>query len=321
MPEPTDDDPHRLDPARGLGHRHGAPMWSGATSFARLPYAADPAGLDLAVVGAPFDAAVSNRPGTRFGPRAIRQASAMLAWERTWPHARDPLEARKVGDWGDIAFDYGRPETIPAAIHDALAAIHAAGAATLLLGGDHSVSYPSLRAHAARHGGLALVQFDAHTDTWGEPGREAARTDHGTMFHRAVEEGLIDPAASIQVGIRTVNDDPMGIAIRDVRAVHAEAPEATAAAIRARVGERPAYISFDIDCLDPAFAPGTGTPVCGGLSTHQALEILRGLAGLPLVGMDLVEVSPPYDHAEITALAGATLALELVALFAARTDP
>ncbi|GIX12394.1 MAG: hypothetical protein KatS3mg118_0353 [Paracoccaceae bacterium] len=186
-----------------------------------------------------------------------------------------------------------------------------AGARALILGGDHFVSYPALRAHAARHGPLGLIQFDAHTDTW--PGE--GDIDHGTMFHHAVREGLIDPARSIQIGIRTTNDEPMGIEIRDAITVHETPLAETVAAIRARAAG-PCYLSFDIDCLDPAFAPGTGTPVVGGLSTHQALAILRGLAGLDIRGADVVEVSPPYDVAEITALAGATVALQLLCLFA-----
>jgi Arginase/agmatinase/formimionoglutamate hydrolase, arginase family len=183
-----------------------------------------------------------------------------------------------------------------------------------MLGGDHFCAYPALRAHSARAGGpLALVQFDAHTDTWKDEGR---RLDHGTMFFHAAREGLIDPAASIQVGIRTTNDDPMGFEVFDAIRVHEEGWRAAADAIRARVGDRPAYVTFDIDCLDPSQAPGTGTPVVGGLFAHQALAILRALRGLNVVGMDVVEVAPAYDVSEITALAGATIALELLCLYA-----
>ncbi len=312
---------HRLDPARGIGHRHHCPTWSGTTSFCRLPLAQSAAGMDLAIVGLPADSFVSNRPGTRFGPRAIRQASAIMAWQRPWPHATDPFDALKVCDWGDVVFDYGRPATIASEIEAALRQIHQAGAATLSLGGDHFVSLPCLRAHAARHGPLALVQFDAHSDIWGTPGQEQARFDHGTMMRVAAEAGLVDPGASIQVGLRSSNDDPMDFAQIDARAVHERGISAVAEAVRARVGARPVYLSFDIDCLDPAFAPGTGTPVCGGLASWQALEILRALSGIRLVGMDVVEVSPPFDHAEITALAGATVAVELTCLFAAAPRP
>ncbi|MEO0995055.1 MAG: agmatinase [Pseudomonadota bacterium] len=308
----------RTDPALGIGDRHETPMFSGALSFCRLPFLAAGAPLaeiDVAVVGVPFDTAVSNRPGCRFGPRAVRAASAQLSWARAWPSPFDPFERLAVADWGDIAFDYAKPVEVPGTIEAALKAIHAAGPATLCLGGDHFTSYPSLRAHAARHGkGLSLIQFDAHSDTWGSDERTAI--DHGTMFRRAADEGLIDPSRSIQIGLRTTNDTPMGFRIRDANRVHEEGIDAVVAEIREVVGDNRAYLTFDIDCLDPAFAPGTGTPVCGGLSTWQAKECLRRLDGIDLVGMDLVEVAPAYDHAEVTALAGATLALEMLCLYA-----
>ncbi len=186
----------------------------------------------------------------------------------------------------------------------------------LTLGGDHFITYPLLKAHAKVHGPLSLVHFDAHTDTW--PDHEAKRIEHGTMFYHAVREGLVAPERSTQVGIRTTNDDPMGFDIIDARRMHEASPAKIARQIRQRVGDHPVYLTFDIDCLDPAFAPGTGTPVVGGLSSYQALEILRELRGINIIGMDLVEVSPPYDHAEMTALAGATLAMEMVCLYAWR---
>ena len=294
---------------------HDEHMYSGALSFCRRPYARTLEGADVAVVGVPFDTAVTNRPGCRFGPRAIRAASTQLAWARAWPCPFDPFERLAVVDWGDIDFDPGRPAAVPAQVEAAVAEVIGRGAAALLLGGDHFTSYPSLRAHAARHGdGLSLIQFDAHSDTWGA--EEADRIEHGTMFRRAAEDGIVDPARSIQVGLRTTNDDPMGFAIRDAIAVHEDGIDAAVAHIGEVVGDNPAYVTFDIDCLDPAFAPGTGTPVCGGLSTHQAREIVRRLDSVNVVGMDLVEVAPAYDHAEVTALAGATLALELICLYA-----
>ena len=293
---------------------HDEYMYAGALSFCRRRYARDLAGIDLAIVGVPFDTAVTNRPGCRLGPRAIRAASTNLAWARAWPSPFDPFERLAVADWGDVWFDHGRPETVPAQIEAAVAHVLQTSAA-LLLGGDHFTTYPSLKAHAAKHGApLALVQIDAHTDTWADDGR----IDHGTMFYHAVKEGLIDPAASIQVGIRTTNDDPLGIEIFDANRVHEEGWRAAAAAIRARVGDRPVYVTVDIDGLDPSVAPGTGTPVCGGLFMHQLSPMLRALQGINVVGMDVVEVSPPYDHAEITALAGATVALELCCLYASR---
>ncbi|MEL6127787.1 MAG: agmatinase [Pseudomonadota bacterium] len=288
-------------------------MYSGALSFCRRKYMRDLDGVDVAIVGVPFDTSVTNRPGTRFGPRAVRAASTNLGWSRTWPSPFDPFERLAVADWGDIWFDSGHPEGVPAQIEAAVASILATDTRTLLLGGDHFTTYPSLKAHVARHGPVGLIQFDAHTDTWQD---DATRIDHGTMFYHAVEQGLIDPERSIQIGIRTTNDDPLGIEIRDAITVHETPLGDTIAAIRDRVGDGPSYLTFDIDGLDPSCAPGTGTPVVGGLTTHQALTILRGLSGLTIVGADVVEVSPAYDVAEITALAGATVALQLLCLFA-----
>ena len=317
----TDDADHRRDYAfRADDPRavtHDEAMYSGALSFCRRPYARRLAGADLAVIGVPLDTATTNRPGCRFGPRAIRAASAQLAWGRAWPSPFDPFERLAVVDWGDIAWDPGYPLEVPGRIEAAIAQVLGEGAATLLLGGDHFITYPSLRAHAARHGaGLSLIQFDAHSDTWGSD--EAGRIDHGTMFRRAADDGIVDPARSIQVGLRTTNDDPMGFAIRDAIAVHEEGIAAATAHIREVVGANPAYVTFDIDCLDPAFAPGTGTPVSGGLSSAQALMTLAGLGALNFVGGDVVEVSPPYDHADITAIAASTVAQHYLGLLALR---
>ena len=183
-----------------------------------------------------------------------------------------------------------------------------------MIGGDHFGTYPVLRSYAKKYGPVSLVHFDAHSDTWGE---QQQRLDHGTMFYHAAKEGLVDDSRSVQIGLRTTNDEPLGFNILDARWVHANGPEAVSRKILDIVGDNAAYLTFDIDCLDPSFAPGTGTPVCGGLSTHQALEIIRGIEGINLVGMDLVEVAPAYDVGEITALAGATLAAEFLCLFAA----
>ena len=312
-------DPHRRDyaflaeDARAV--THDEQMFAGALSFCRRKYARDLAGVDVAVIGVPFDTSVTNRPGCRFGPRAVRAASSQLAWSRAWPSTTDPFETLAVVDWGDVQWDVGYPAEVPGRIEAAIAHVIGQGPAALVIGGDHFTSYPSLRAHAAKHGApLSLIHFDAHSDTWGSDERD--RIDHGTMFRRAVEEGILDPARSIQIGLRTTNDEPMGFHIRDANWVHRNGPEAVAQAIREVVGDRPCYLTFDIDCLDPAYAPGTGTPVCGGLSTWQAKECLRLLEGVRLVGMDLVEVAPAYDHAEITALAAATLALEMLCLYA-----
>ena len=292
----------------------GSPSYAGALSFLRRPYTKNLEGVDVAVTGIPLDLATTHRPGARFGPRGIRAASTGISWERPWAWDFDPLEKLAVIDYGDCEFDPGLPETIVPYIEEYFDHILDAGAATLAFGGDHFVTYPVLRSYAKKFGPLSLVQFDAHSDTWSEGSK---RLNHGTMFYHAVREGWVDDSRSVQIGLRTTNDEPMNFNILDARRVHAEGPGAVAEFIRGITGDHPVYLTFDIDCLDPAFAPGTGTPVCGGLSTHQALEILRGIAGINLVGMDVVEVAPVYDSAEITSLAGATLAAEMLCLFAA----
>jgi agmatinase len=290
------------------------PSYGGALSFMRRRYSRDLAGADVAVMGVPYDLAVSGRSGARLGPRAVRAASAHIAWSAPWPWSVDPFERLAVVDTGDVFFDPGYPAAIPAAIADAARAVLASDTALLSLGGDHFITYPLLQAHAERHGPLALIQIDAHSDSWED---EPGRIDHGTMVWHAVREGLIDPAHSAQIGIRTHNPDPLGLNVIDARAVHRDGPAAVADQIREIVGDRPCYLSFDIDALDPSVAPGTGTPVIGGLTTFQAQEILRGLEGVALEGMDVVEVAPAYDVSEITALAAATLACDLLCLHAA----
>jgi agmatinase len=291
----------------------GSPSYAGALSFMRRKYTRDLAGVDVAVTGIPLDLATTNRPGARFGPRAIRAVTPGISWERPWPWDFDPFDRLAVVDYGDCEFDPGTPESIVPYVEKHIRKILEAGAASLVLGGDHFVTYPVLRAYAERYGPLSLVHFDAHSDTWSE---KTQRLDHGTMFYHAAREGLVDDKRSVQIGLRTTNDEPMGFNILDSRWVHENGPAATAAEVLRIVEDRPVYLTFDIDCLDPSYAPGTGTPVCGGLSTHQALEIVRGIAGINLVGMDMVEVAPAYDVGEITALAGASLAAEFLCLFA-----
>jgi len=291
-----------------------APSYAGALSFMRRKYSRELKGVDVAVTGIPLDTATSNRPGARFGPRAMRAVSGSLSWGRPWPWEIDPLEELNIVDYGDCQFDYGEPESVTPFIENHIKGILDDGVATLVLGGDHYITYPVIRAYAAHHGPLSLIHFDAHSDTWPDSGK---RVDHGTMFYHAVEEGLVDDRRSVQIGLRTTNDAPMGFNIFDARQVHEQGPAAVAQQVREVVGEHKVYLTFDIDCLDPAYAPGTGTPVSGGLSSFQALEIVRGLAGINLVGMDVVEVAPAYDVGEITAFAGATLALEFLCLFAA----
>lgn len=292
------------------------PTYAGVLSFMRRKYSKDLTGVDLVVTGVPLDTATTNRPGARFGPRALRAASNIMAWERPYGTEFDPFDKLAVIDYGDCFFDFGRPETVPDAIEAHAYDIISKGPALLSLGGDHFVAYPLLKAHAKKHGApLSLLHFDAHSDTWPD---EEGRVDHGTMFWHAAKQGLVDPQHSVQIGLRTTNDDTLGFNVLDGPWVHEHGIDAVIAAARKHLGDNPVYLSFDIDCLDPSYAPGTGTPVCGGLTTHQAASIIRGLAGINLVGMDIVEVAPAYDVGEITALAGATLALEMINLYANR---
>ena len=290
------------------------PTYAGVTSFMRRKYTKDLAGVDVAVLGVPLDTATTNRPGSRFGPRAIRNASTIMAWERPYGMEFDPFDKLAVADVGDCFFDFGRPEKVPDEIEAHAFNIIKEGPALLTLGGDHFVSYPLLKAHARKHGKpLSLLHFDAHSDTWSD---ENDRIDHGTMFYWAAKNGIVDPATSVQIGLRTTNHDTMGFNVIDADTVHEQGVAAVTERARQYLGDRPVYVTFDIDCLDPSFAPGTGTPVCGGLSSHQAMSILRGLKGIDVVGMDIVEVAPAYDVGEITALAAAHLAMEILYLFA-----
>lgn len=291
------------------------PTYSGALSFMRRKYARELAGVDLAVTGIPFDSATTNRPGARFGPRALRQASTQLSWAQLDHWGFDAFDKLAVIDYGDCEFDPGRPETIPQRIEEHARRIISQGAGLLALGGDHFITYPILKAHAEKHGPLSLIHFDAHSDTWED---EDGRVDHGTMFYHAAREGLIEAQRSVQVGLRTFNKDTWGFHQLKAPWVHERGAAAVSDKVRSIVGDHPCYLTFDIDCLDPACAPGTGTPVIGGLSSHQAQQALRGLAGVNLAGMDLVEVAPAYDVGEITSLAGASLALEMIYLYASK---
>jgi len=302
----------------GLYGTTNEPTYAGVTSFMRRKYTKDLSGVDLVVTGVPLDSATTNRPGARFGPRAIREASTIISWMRPYNTETDPFDKLAVIDYGDCFFDFGRPETITKSIENHATDIISQGPGLLSLGGDHFIAWPLLKAHAQKFGKpLSLLHFDAHSDTWND---EEGRVDHGTMFWHAVNEGLVDPAHSVQIGLRTTNDDTLGFNIFDAPWVHRNGVDACIAETRKVLGDRPVYLSFDIDCLDPSFAPGTGTPVCGGLSSHQAIEILRGMMGIDLIGMDLVEVAPAYDVGEITALAGATLAMELINIYANKPE-
>jgi agmatinase len=295
---------------RGLAFENA---FGGATSFLRRRYSKDLAGVDLAITGVPFDQAVTHRAGTRFGPRAIREASTLQAFDPPYGWGFDPLTELSIVDYGDLAFDYARVSDFPDALTAHIGVILDAGAGTITLGGDHYITLPILRAYAERFGPLAVIQFDAHSDLWADD--DLGRIDHGTMMYKAVRTGLVDPARSVQIGIRTECPDYLGISVIDAAEVHGSDPAAVAARVREIVGGGAVYLTFDIDALDPAFAPGTGTPVWGGLASWQAAAILRGLAGVDLVGGDVVEVSPPYDTTGATAIAGAHVATELVCLY------
>ena len=285
--------------------------FAGALSFMRRRYSKNLDGIDYAVTGVPYDLATTHRPGTRFGPAAIRAASTNRAWGPPWPWAFDPFDRLAVIDYGDCSFDPGRPEQVPGQITAHAAKIIAGQTRMITLGGDHYITLPLLRAHAEKYGPLALVHFDAHSDTWADDGQ---RIDHGTMFWHAAREGIVVPEHSVQVGIRTHNSDRMGYTWLDAAWIHEHSSEQACAEIKRIVGDHKAYLTFDIDCLDPAYAPGTGTPVAGGLTSYQAQSILRGLDPIDFVAMDLVEVSPAYDQSDITALVAANLILDFLCM-------
>lgn len=291
------------------------PTFCGIPSFMRRRLTRTLAGVDVAIWGIPFDAAVSNRPGARFGPQGVRRASAILGGEPQYPFHADPFANMAVIDYGDCALDYGRHEDAPLQIAAQAREILAHGAKLLSIGGDHFVTWPLLKAHAEKYGPLALVQFDAHQDTWPDDG---GRIDHGSFVGRAVREGIIRADRSIQVGIRTHAPETCGIEIVYGDDVAALGIDGVVDRIRTRIGDAKTYLTFDIDCLDPAFAPGTGTPVAGGLSSREALAILRRLGTLDIVGGDVVEVAPAYDHADVTSIAGAAVLQHYLGLLAER---
>lgn len=297
-----------------------APRYTGPRTFARCPLADGPEGVDVAVLGIPFDAGTTNRPGARFGPEAIRSASIAL---RPYNPAQGAqvFGRLSVADLGDVGVVPGSAERTVERIAERLEPIVRAGARTLCLGGDHTVVLGELRAHAAVHGPLGLVLLDAHADVWdryvGEP------YYHGSPFRRALEEGLIDPGRSLLAGMRGPLYGPgdaaqpaeLGFEVIPGEELVALGPREYAARVRARAGEGPLFLSFDVDVLDPAFAPGTGTPEAGGLATREALAYLRALRGLRFAGYDVVEVSPPYDGPGAqTAVAAANVAFELLTL-------
>lgn len=284
--------------------------YGGVLSFMRRKYTRDLTGVDVAVSGIPLDTAVTFRSGARMGPQGVRAASVQLAELKPFPWGFDPFEDLAVIDYGDCWFDGHNPLTIVPSIVEHARTIINSGALMLTFGGDHFVTYPLLKAHAEKHGPLSLIHFDAHCDTWQDDSPDSL--NHGTMFYKAIKTGIIDPKRSVQVGIRTFNDDYMGMNILDAQWVHSNGIEATIKEILRIVGDHKTYLTFDIDCLDPAFAPGTGTPVPGGLTTAQGLQIVRAMGDVNLIGMDVVEVAPSYDQSEITALAAAHIACDLL---------
>ena len=299
-----------------------APRFSGVRTFARCPHVTAPEDVDVAVVGAPFDTATSRRPGARFGPEAIRSASIGL---RLYPPPLDVdvFGSLSVVDWGDLDVTPGNAERTTSQNAAGLEPLLRAGVVPVVLGGDHSVVLGELRAHAAVHGPVALVLLDAHADTWDEYYGE--RYFHGTPFRRALEEGLVRPERSIMAGMRgplysrsDISDTrTMGFEIVPDAELRELGPAEYGRRVRSRVGDAPVYMSFDIDVLDPAFAPGTGTPEVAGLGPREALALIRALAGMRFTGFDVVEVSPAYDGpGETTALLGASVAYEFLALTA-----
>ena len=295
------------------------PRYAGLSTFARLPRIEDVDDYQIAVVGVPFDNTVTYRPGARFGPAHIRQSSRLL---RPYNPAQDcePFAEAQVVDAGDVACN---PFHIAEALDQISAGVRGLlghGRALVCLGGDHTIALPVLRAIHAVHGPVALIHFDSHLDTWNTYFDEPYT--HGTPFRRASEEGLIVKGHSAHVGIRgplyahtdLADDTELGYTVVSTRQIARIGVDETVNKILTRVGDAPVYISIDIDVLDPAFAPGTGTPEAGGLSSRELLELIRGLAGAHVVGADIVEVAPAYDHAEITGIAAAHLAYELISV-------
>ncbi len=294
----------------GLGYENA---FGGAVSFLRRTYSKDLSGADLAITGVPFDQAVTHRTGTRFGPRAIREASCLQPYDPPYGwDGFDPLSEFAVVDYGDVAFDYAHTPSFPGLLEAHIAGILDAGVGSITLGGDHFITLPILKAYAAKFGPMSVIQFDAHSDLWADDDME--RIDHGTFMYKAVKLGLVDVTRSVQVGIRTECEDYCGMPYIDARTCHEKGAAHVVDRIKEIVGQHPTYLTFDIDALDPAFAPGTGTPVWGGLASWQAAAMLRDLAGINMVGGDVVEVSPPYDTTGATAIAGAHVAMELICL-------
>src|SRR4051812_23004960 len=296
------------------------PRFAGIRTFMRLPHVTSLDGVDAAVYGIPYDTATSYRTGPRFGPEAIRSASALIRpYHPT--HDVNVVETLSIVDYGDLPVSPGDTERTYAQVEEALRSVVEAGVFPAAMGGDHSITLPELRVLAARHGPLALVQLDAHADTW--EAYFGQRYFHGTTFKRAAEEGVVTASDSVQAGMRGsvyAAEDlqgarDLGFTVVTSDELRALTPQQYAELVRKKVGDRPVFLSFDVDFLDPAFAPGTGTPEIAGFSTAEAVAFLRALRGIRLAGCDVVEVAPPYDGpGQQTALAAANVAYELLAL-------
>ncbi len=315
------------EPRYGPPDASKAPRYTGLRTFARCPHVIETAGVDVAVVGIPFDTATSYRSGARFGPDAIRGASALL---RPYHPALDVdvFGTLSVVDWGGLDVTPGNAERTMAQIAQGLAPLVEAGVTPLVLGGDHSIALGELRAYAQVYGPVALILLDAHADTWDQYYGE--RYFHGTPFRRAVEEGVVLPERSLMAGMRgpvyskadLEGARELGFELITGEELRDLGPDGYGRRVRERVGDAPAYLSFDIDVIDPAFAPGTGTPEVAGITPHEALALLRSLAGMELKGFDVVEVSPPYDdRGQTTALVAAAIGYELLALTALARTP
>ncbi len=298
------------------------PRYAGPSTFARLPELRDVESCDVAVLGVPFDAGTSYRPGARFGPQGIRQASRHLRTQFHPAYDVEPFVALQVADAGDVACNPFNIEEAIGQIQTAATNLLGEVRGMVSLGGDHTIAVPLLRAVNHHMGPVALVHFDAHLDTWDT--YFGAPFTHGTPFRRAAEEGLFLDHASMHVGIRgplysrddLQQDEELGFKIVHCDEFETEGIDAVVARIRDRVADYPMYLSIDIDVLDPAHAPGTGTPEIAGMSTRELVNVLRGFAGMNIASADIVEVAPAYDHAELTSLAAATVAFELMNLFA-----
>ncbi|MCY3769752.1 MAG: agmatinase [Gammaproteobacteria bacterium] len=302
------------------------PRYAGPSTFCRLPELRDVPYCDVAILGIPFDSGTSYRPGARFGPQAIRQASRHLRYNFHPAYNTEPFRAIQVADAGDVGCNPFNIDEAIEQIETAATDLYGQADAIVSLGGDHTIAVPLLRAVNKKVGGpVALVHFDAHLDTWDT--YFGAPYTHGTPFRRAAEEGLFLDHASLHVGIRgplyssedLKNDAELGFKVIHCDELQTHGVDHIAERIRTRVDDHPLYLSIDIDVLDPAHAPGTGTPEIGGLSSRELVNILRGLQGLNLIAADIVEVAPAYDHAELTSLAAATIAFEMVNLIICRS--